>query len=141
MNSLSMVLTLFGLVLFETVSSVDNAIINAQVLSTMGEKAKRWFLTWGLLVAVFVIRGVLPWLIVWAVSPVLGPIGALTATFSGDPGVTEAIESSAPTLLIAGGVFMIFLFFYWLFIEPKYYGLWGERFFLSPGAWFFAIVS
>ena len=107
----------------------------------MGEKAKRWFLTWGLLVAVFVIRGVLPWLIVWAVSPVLGPIGALTATFSGDPGVTEAIESSAPTLLIAGGVFMIFLFFYWLFIEPKYYGLRGERFFHSHGVWFYAIVS
>lgn len=134
-------LIIFGLALFETVSSIDNAIINAQVLSGMGEKAKRWFLTWGLLFAVFVVRGVLPWLIVWAVSPSLGPIGSLTATFSGDPRVTEAIESSAPMLLIAGGVFMIFLFFYWLFLEEKYYGLKGERFFHSQGAWFYAIVS
>ena len=141
MNLLSIILIVAGLVLFETVSSVDNAIINAQVLSTMGEKAKRWFLTWGLLVAVFVIRGVLPWLIVWAVSPNLGPIGSLTATFSGDPKVTEAIESSAPILLIAGGVFMIFLFFYWLFLEPKYYGLKGERFLESHGVWFYAIIS
>ncbi len=141
MDLLSIILIVGGLVLFETVSSVDNAIINAQVLSTMGEKAKKWFLTWGLLFAVFVVRGVLPWLIVWAVSPSLGPIGSLTATFSGDPKVTEAIESSAPILLIAGGVFMIFLFFYWLFLEPKYYGLRGERFFQSQGAWFYAIVS
>lgn len=141
MDILSIILIVFGLVLFETVSSVDNAIINAQVLSTMGEKAKRWFLTWGLLVAVFVVRGLLPWLIVWAVSPNLGPIGALTATFSGDPKVSAAIESSAPILLIAGGVFMIFLFFYWLFLEPKYYGFKGERFFHSQGAWFYAIVS
>lgn len=141
MDLLSILLIVFGLVLFETVSSVDNAIINAQVLSTMGQKAKKWFLTWGLLFAVFVIRGVLPWLIVWAVSPTLGPIGSLTATFSGDPKVTEAIESSAPILLIAGGVFMIFLFFYWLFLEPKYYGLKGERFLHSQGAWFYAIVS
>ncbi len=137
----TIVLIVFGLVLFETVSSIDNAVINAEVLSTMGQKARRWFLTWGLLLAVFVIRGILPWLIVWAVSPALGPIGALTATFSGDSRVIEAIESSAPILLIAGGTFMVFLFFYWLFLEPKYYGLKGERFFHSQGAWFFAIVS
>lgn len=141
MDLASIVLIVLGLVLFETVSSVDNAIINAQVLSTMGEKAKRWFLTWGLLVAVFVVRGILPWLIVWAVSPSLGPIGSLTATFSGDPKVSAAIESSAPILLIAGGTFMIFLFFYWLFLEPKYYGLKGERFFHSKGVWFYAIIS
>ncbi|MDP3973923.1 MAG: DUF475 domain-containing protein [Candidatus Daviesbacteria bacterium] len=141
MDFLSIILVVAGLVLFETVSSVDNAIINAQVLSTMGEKARRWFLTWGLLVAVFVVRGLLPWMIVWAVSPSLGPIGSLTATFSGDAEVTEAIESSAPMLLIAGGTFMIFLFFYWLFLEPKYYGIRGERFFHSQGVWFYAIVS
>lgn len=141
MDLVTIVLTVAGLALFETVSSVDNAIINAQVLSTMGEKAKRWFLTWGLLIAVFAIRGVLPWLIVWVVSPSLGPIGSLTATFSGDAKVTQAIESSAPILLIAGGTFMIFLFFYWLFLEPKYYGLKGERFFHSQGVWFYAIIS
>lgn len=141
MDFFSIILIVFGLILFETVSSVDNAIINAQVLSTMGQKARKWFLTWGLLFAVFIIRGILPWIIVWAVSPSLGLIGSLTATFSGDPKVTEAIESSAPILLIAGGVFMVFLFFYWLFLEPKYYGLKGERFFHSQGAWFYAIVS
>lgn len=141
MDILSIVLIVFGLALFETVASIDNAIINAQVLSTMGQQARRWFLIWGILVAVFVVRGLLPWAIVWSVSPSLGPVGALTATFSSDIGVTQAIEQSAPFLLIAGGIFMVFLFFYWLFLEPKYYGLIGERFFARQGVWFYAIVS
>ena len=70
-------LTILGLTLFEAVASLDNAIINAQVLSTMKEKARRWFLTWGMLIAVFGVRGFLPLLIVWAANPSLGPIGAV----------------------------------------------------------------
>ncbi len=141
MEIISILLILLGLCLFETITSIDNAIINAEVLSTMQQKARKWFLLWGLLFAVFIIRGILPWLIVWMTTPSLGPIGALTATFSSDPKVIEAIESSSPVLLIAGGTFMIFLFFHWLFIEPKNYGLFGERFFHRKGVWFFAIVS
>ena len=49
----SAILIIAGLVLFEAISSIDNAIINAEVLSTMGERAKRWFLVWGLFLAVF----------------------------------------------------------------------------------------
>jgi hypothetical protein len=138
---LSMVLTVFGLCLFETISSIDNAIINAEVLSTMKAWARRWFLLWGLLFAVFIIRGVLPWLIVWATTPSLGPIGALTATFSNDPKVIEAIETSAPVLLMGGGTFLLFLFFHWIFIEPKNYGLKGEQFIHKQSVWFFAVVS
>lgn len=136
-----MVLIVFGLILFETVSSVDNAIINAQVLSTMGQKARKWFLLWGMLIAVFLIRGLLPLLIVWATNPGLGIIGALTATFSNDPRVVEAIENSSPILLIGGGTFLIFLFFHWLFLDKKNFGLKGERFILSQGVWFYAVVS
>jgi hypothetical protein len=69
-------------------------------------------------------------------TPSLGPIGAFISTFSSDPVVIQAIESSAPVLLIAGGTFLIFLFFHWLFIEPKKYGLRGERFIHSKGVWF-----
>ena len=57
MDILSILLIIAGLVLFETITSIDNAIINAEVLSTMGQRARRWFLTWGLLIAVFAIRG------------------------------------------------------------------------------------
>ena len=134
-------LTVIGLCLFETISSVDNAIINAEVLSTMGKKARRWFLVWGIFIAVFVIRGILPWLIVWATLPELGPIGSLVSTFSSDPNVLAAIEQSSPILLMGGGVFLVFLFFHWLFLEPKNYGLYGEKFFHAQGVWFYAVVS
>jgi hypothetical protein len=141
MEIFSIILIIIGLILFETISSIDNAVINAEVLSTMSHRARRWFLFYGLLFAVFVIRGMLPWLIVWATNPTLGPVGALTATFSNDPKIKEIIEESAPFLLVAGGVFLIFLFFHWLFIEAKNYGLKGERFFHKHGVWFFAVGS
>jgi hypothetical protein len=119
MDLLSILLVVAGLVLFETISSIDNAIINAEVLSTMSQKARRWFLVYGLFFAVFVVRGVLPWIIVWAATPELGPVGALTAAFSSDPRVHEAIEAAAPLLLSGGGTFLVFLFLHWLFVEPS----------------------
>jgi hypothetical protein len=116
MEIVSVILIITGLCLFETISSIDNAIINAEVLSTMGERARRWFLLYGLIIAVFLIRGILPWAIVWFTTPSLGPLGALTAAFSSDPKVIEAIEASAPVLLLGGGTFLVFLFFHWLFL-------------------------
>src|SRR5690349_16424551 len=100
-------LTVAGLCLFETITSIDNAIINAEVLSTMGEKARKWFLLWGILIAVFLIRGLLPWFIVWMTLPELGPIGSLTATFQSDPAVQDAIEQAKPVLLAGGGTFLV----------------------------------
>ena len=141
MDIFSIALTVLGLCLFETISSIDNAIINADVLSTMGKRARRWFLIYGLIFAVFIVRGLLPWLIVWAATPSLGPVGALESTFSSDPGVLAAVEESAPMLLIGGGTFLVFLFFHWLFLEPKSYGLRGEKFIASQGVWFYAVVS
>ena len=88
---------IFGLVLFEVVSSIDNAIINAHVLKTLPEKYKKFFLTWGLFLAVFVIRGVLPFVIVWSVS------------------------DSKPILLLGGGVYLFMVFLGWLFMEEKKY--------------------
>ncbi len=141
MDILPVILIIAGLCLFETITSIDNAIINAEVLSTMGERARRWFLVWGLLIAVVAVRGILPWLIVWMSNLSLGPLGALTATFSSNPLVIAAIEESAPILLMGGGTFLLFLFLHWLFLEEKQFGLRGERYISTKGVWFFAAVS
>jgi len=135
------VLTVLGLAVFESVTSVDNAIINAEVLANMQKRARKWFLSWGIVIAVFGVRGILPWMIVWIMSPGLDPWQALTATFSDNPAAQRAIQDSAPVLLIGGGVFFIFLFCHWLFQEPKKFGLPGEDFFARQGAWFYAVVS
>jgi len=103
---LAAIVTIIGLSLFEAVSSVDNAIINAEVLSTMGARAKRWFLTWGMFIAVFLVRGVLPFLIIWAFNTSLSPFQVFSAAWSSDPLVHASIERSAPILLVAGGVFL-----------------------------------
>lgn len=136
-----LVLTALGLAVFEIITSIDNAVINADVLRTMSERAKKWFLLWGLLIAVFLVRGLLPFLIIWVSNPSLGAAQVFTAAFSSDPIVLQSMENSKPVLLIGGGVFLIFLFLHWLFLEPKNYGLIGERRLHSYGLWFYAIVS
>lgn len=141
MDWINYILIILGLCVFEVITSIDNAIINADVLSTMKKKSRKWFLIWGILIGVFVIRGLLPWAIVWASTPGIGPIDALISTFSGNPEIIKAIDASSSILLAGGGIYLIFLFFHWLFIEPKNYGIVGERFIQKQGIWFYAIVS
>ena len=141
MDMTAIILSILGLCLFEVVSSIDNAVVNADVLSTMSIKWRKWFLIWGIFFGVFMVRGLLPWFIVWMANPSVGPWGALTASFSNDPQIQQALEESAPPLLLGGGVFLIFLFFHWLFLEPKGFGLHVGRFFFRQGVWFFAVVS
>ncbi len=141
MEIFTLILIVLGLCMFEVVSSVDNAVINAEVLGTMSNKAKRWFLIWGLVFAVFIVRGLLPWLIIWFTDPSLGFIGSLTATFSSNPSIVGSIEAAKPILMLGGGIFLLFLFFHWLFMEPKNYGLHVERFFERESVWFFATIS
>ena len=141
MDIFSAILIILGLALFEGISSFDNAIINADVLQTTGKQARKWFLTWGLFFGVFVVRGVLPWLILWLATPGVSAFDALFAMFQSNPNAKDAIEAAAPILLSGGGVFLLFLFLHWLFIEPKNYGIRGEKFFHSNGIWFYAVVS
>src|SRR3989338_2728661 len=138
---LSLALIVLGLALFEIIISVDNAIINAEVLGTMSPKGRKWFMLWCILIAVFLVRGLLPWLIVWGSNPSLGFLGSFSSSFSSDPKIKEVIERSAPILLIGGGTFLVLLFFHWLFLEPKHYGIKGEEFFHRQGVWFFAVAS
>ena len=108
----------------------------------MGARAKRWFLTWGIFIAVFVVRGLLPFIIIWVFNPTLSVFQVLSAAWSSNPLVQESIHKSAPILLIAGGVFLLFLFLHWLFLEDKKMGLpMAEKFFMAKGVWFYAIVS
>jgi len=115
MEILSVLLIVFGLAIFEVITSIDNAVVNADVSATMDPKYRRWFLIYGLIVAVFLIRGILPWLIVWISNPSLGPLNSLLFALSQNPQIKESVERSAPLILMTGGVFLIFLFLHWLF--------------------------
>ncbi len=130
-----------GLCLFEIISSIDNAVINAHILKTMPEKYRKIFLFWGLLFAVFVVRGILPFIIVWIANPGLGVFDVVTATFSNSPAVKEYIELSKPLLLLGGGIYLFLVFLSWLFIEEKKYAFLVEGFIHRQGAWFYALAS
>jgi hypothetical protein len=132
---------IFGLCLFEVISSIDNAIINAHVLKTMPERFRRIFLVWGLLIAVFIVRGVLPFLIFWIANPSLSLVGVITFAFSQDPNIIGAVEHSKPLLLLGGGMYLFFVFLAWLFLEEKKYAFSVEGFIHRQSVWFYAFSS
>ena len=135
------IITILGLCVFEVVCSVDNAVVNANVLKTVGEKQKKFFLTWGLFIAVFVMRGILPFLIVWLANSSLGLFEIFTAPFSNDSIVSDSLEKSKPILLLAGGSYLFLIFLSWLFLEEKKCVFKFERFFQRQGVWFYALTS
>lgn len=130
-----------GLCVFEIVSSVDNAVVNAHVLKTMPDKYRKIFLFWGILFAVFVVRGLLPFIIVWLANPALSVTQVLGFVFSNDPSITHYVEASKPFLLLAGGMYLLFVFLNWLFLEEKKYAFFVEHFIHRQGFWFYAVAS
>jgi hypothetical protein len=135
------VIVVLGLIIFEIISSIDNAIVNAHVLKTLPEKQRKFFLFWGILIAVFLVRGLLPFLIVWLVNPALSFVEVFRFAFSGDASISEYVEKSKPLLLLGGGVYLYFIALAWLFLEEKEYAFLAEKFIHKKSAWFYAISS
>jgi hypothetical protein len=134
-------ITIFGLALFEIISSIDNAVINAHVLKTLPKKYRQFFLFWGLLSAVFLIRGVLPFLIVWVTNPSFTFQEIITFVFSQNPEIEKYINQSKAILLLGGGVYLILVFLSWLFLEEKKYAFLVEHFIHRQSIWFYAFAS
>ena len=132
---------IFGLALFETISSIDNAIVNAHVLKSVSEKYRKIFLFWGLLFAVFIVRGVLPFLIVWLTNPSLSFFQAFSEVFTHSDHIEGALTESKPLLLLGGGVYLFMVFLSWLFTEEKKYAFLVEHFIHKQSIWFYAFAS
>jgi uncharacterized protein len=138
---LEYIVVIIGLCVFETISSVDNAIINAHVLKTVSEKYRKIFLFWGIIFAVFVVRGLLPFLIVWLTNPTLSFFQVFSSSFSSNETVASSLEASKPLLLLGGGAYLFLVFMAWLFLEEKKYVFFVEKFLHRQGVWFYAITS
>ena len=48
MDLFGIIFVVLGLALFEIITSVDNAIINADILRTVKKDYRKWFLFWGI---------------------------------------------------------------------------------------------
>ena len=72
--------------------SLDNAVVNAKYLEKMNERSKNWFLTWGMVIAVFGMRFALPILIV-ACAAGINPWAATVMAFTDPASYQHHIES------------------------------------------------
>jgi len=140
--ALEALIVIFGLILFETVNSVDNAIINAHVLGTMGEKWRKKFLFIGILTSVFLVRFILPIILVWMIAPGIS-LADIARMFGGDSSLaTEAIEAARPLILSFAGIFLLLLYFHWLFMEKKLHLFYHEKLLKEHHkVWFFAAAA
>ncbi len=135
-----------GLAVFEIISSIDNAVVNASILATMkSRRARIAFFFFGGFVAVFLVRGLLPFAIFYAANAGAGMQlgGAWAAIWGAGPAVQSSVAAAAPILLMGGGEFLVLLFARWLFLEEeKHFGFIIEKKFLEIGqVWFSVIVS
>lgn len=98
--------------------SFDNAVVNASVLKRMDERWQFYFLTWGILIAVFGMRLVFPILIV-SVATGIGFFGVTDMALH-DP-VTYAghLDESRVQIAAFGGTFLLMVFFGFLFDEDR----------------------
>lgn len=138
---LEAIIVIFGLIVFEVISSIDNAIVNAHVLKTLPVRYRKIFLFWGLLFAVFLVRGLLPFVIIWIANPSFNLSEIWNAAFASGSDVGHALENSKPLLLLAGGMYLFLVALAWLFLEEKKYAFLVEHFIHRQGVWFYFLAS
>jgi hypothetical protein len=102
----------------EITLSFDNAVVNAKVLAEMAPVWQKRFLTWGILIAVFGTRLILPAVIV-SVAAGIWPWDAFMLAFS-DPEAYGSLLSEASHAINAfGGVFLLMVSLHYFFNTAK----------------------
>jgi hypothetical protein len=106
------------LVVLEVTLSFDNAVVNAKVLEGMNPVWRHRFLTWGILVAVFLTRALLPIIIV-AVSAWTSPwVIAQLALFDAEQ-YAHLLEQSEYVVGSFGAMFLLMAGFHYFFDAEK----------------------
>lgn len=106
------------LVILEVTLSFDNAVVNAKVLEQMSPKWQQRFLTWGIVIAVFLTRAVLPILIV-AASVTISPF-AIAKIAAFDPAhYAELLHGAEHIIASFGGIFLTMVGLKYFFDDEK----------------------
>jgi hypothetical protein len=98
--------------------SFDNAVVNASILKRMDERWQQYFLTWGILIAVFGMRLLFPILIV-AVATGLGFLGVADMALHDPDTYAQHLNESHVQIAAFGGMFLVMVFFSFIFDEGK----------------------
>lgn len=102
----------------EVTLSFDNAVVNAKVLKRMDEKWQRRFLTWGILIAVFGTRLVLPVIIV-SIVVWLSPAAVLALVVNDPEQYAHLLEQVHPAIGSFGGAFLLMVALKYFFDKAK----------------------
>lgn len=102
----------------EVTLSFDNAVVNAKVLERMDPVWQRRFLTWGIAIAVFGTRFVLPILIV-SIALFMSPIAVLNIVFTDPEEYGHLLESVHGAITAFGGVFLLMVALKYFFDKAK----------------------
>ena len=105
-SELKTMFVVFFLSILEVTLSFDNAVVNAVVLDKMTPKWQHRFLTWGILIAVFGVRFLLPVIIVSAFSG-LTILNTIHMALKDVTQYTHYLELAHPSLVSFGGSFLL----------------------------------
>lgn len=103
---LSAFLLVVMLSILEVTLSFDNAVVNARILKRMSPVWQQRFLTWGILLAVFGTRFLLPILIV-SIAVVASPLFITKLVFTDPVAYGHLLESVHGTITAFGGIFLL----------------------------------
>ncbi len=98
--------------------SFDNAVVNASVLKRMDERWQRYFLTWGILIAVFGMRLVFPVLIV-SVATGLGFTNVAQMALHDPATYSRHLNDVHVQISAFGGIFLLMVFLSFIFDAGK----------------------
>lgn len=98
--------------------SFDNAVVNASVLKRMDERWQFYFLTWGILIAVFGMRLLFPIMIVSAATGI-DFVGVTEMALQDPTTYAHHLEASHVQIAAFGGMFLLMVFFGFIFDEGK----------------------
>lgn len=104
--------------ILEVSLSFDNAVVNASVLKRMDERWQQYFLTWGILIAVFGMRLIFPIAIVAAATGI-DFVGVTDMALSDPETYSRHLEESHVQIAAFGGMFLLMVFFSFIFDEGK----------------------
>jgi hypothetical protein len=106
------------LALLEISLSFDNAIVNATVLKKMSPVWQARFLTWGIFIAVFVVRLILPMAIV-AISAKLSLWEVVRLALRSPEDYANHIAHAHASIATFGGMFLLLVFLSFLFNQQR----------------------
>lgn len=104
----SALFTVIVLTLLETTFSADNAVVNSKVLVTMSPMWQRLFMTVGIFIAVFVVRFLLPVVIVMATAGISFS-EVIDLALNHPHEYEKELHESAPVINAFGGTFLLMI--------------------------------